>query len=69
MTFVALSYLFNRIAVLRRELVRQRDDGYSTETIAVAALLIALAIAAIGFMADAVINKAKSLDLGGGGTK
>ncbi len=67
MTFVALSYLFDRIGALRRELARQRDDGYSTETIAVAALLITLAITAIGIMAAAVIDKANSLDLGGGG--
>ena len=65
MTFLALSYLFDRIGVLRRELVRQRDDGYSTETIAVAALLIALALTAIGFLAAAVIAKAQSINLNG----
>jgi hypothetical protein len=65
MTFTALSYLIGHIHLLRRELARHRDAGYSTETIAVAALLVVLALTVIGILATAVTNKANSINLDG----
>jgi len=49
-----------RLAWLRR----QGDGGYTTETVVVIALLVALAIAAIAIVAAKVLAKANSLDLG-----
>jgi hypothetical protein len=43
---------------------RQGDGGYTTETVVVIALLVALAIAAVGIIAAKVLAKANSLDLG-----
>ncbi|WP_436776780.1 hypothetical protein [Yinghuangia sp. YIM S09857] len=45
-----------------RELVRD-ERGYSTETVLVTALLVALAIAVIGIIALKVTNKANSIGL------
>jgi hypothetical protein len=49
-----------RLAWLRR----QDDGGYTTETVVVIALLVALAITAVGIIAARVLAKANSLDLG-----
>jgi hypothetical protein len=49
-----------RLAWLRR----QGDAGYTTETVVVIALLVALAIAAIAIIAAKVLAKANSLNLG-----
>jgi hypothetical protein len=49
-----------RLAWLRSH----RDDGYTTETVVVIALLVALAIAAIAIIAAKVLAKANSLNLG-----
>ncbi|MGA2830809.1 MAG: hypothetical protein ABSF03_32390 [Streptosporangiaceae bacterium] len=43
---------------------RHRDDGYTTETVVITALLAALAIAAVALIARAVIAKANGLNLG-----
>ena len=40
------------------------DDGYTTETVVVTALLVALAIAAIAIIVAKVIAKANGLNLG-----
>lgn len=60
---------FLRIAwpALRARLawVRRQDDaGYTTETVVVIALLVTLAIAAVGIIAAKVLAKANSLNLG-----
>jgi hypothetical protein len=52
--------LRGRLAEIRRE----SDAGYTTETVVVIALLVALAIAAIALISAKVIAKAGSLDLG-----
>ncbi|GAA1029188.1 MULTISPECIES: hypothetical protein [Amycolatopsis] len=53
------------IARIRVELERLRHDegGYSTETVVVTALLIALAIAALALLAAAVLKKAGGITL------
>ena len=56
----AAASLRTRLAWLRRH----RDDGYTTETVVVIALLVALAIAAIAIIATKVLAKANSLNLG-----
>jgi hypothetical protein len=43
---------------------RTRDAGYTTETVVVTALLVALAIAAIAIIVAKVIAKANGLNLG-----
>jgi hypothetical protein len=45
--------------------VRTDDAGYSTEAVVVIALLVAMALAAVGIIAAKVIAKANSLNLGG----
>ena len=53
------------IARIRAELERLHHDegGYSTETVVVTALLIALAIAALALLAAAVLKKAGGITL------
>ena len=64
----ALSELLRAAAsVLRARLVaarRTRDAGYTTETVVVTALLVALAIAAVAIIVTKVLAKANGLDLG-----
>jgi hypothetical protein len=43
---------------------RTRDAGYTTETVVVTALLIALAIAAVAIIVAKVLDKANGLSLG-----
>jgi len=57
---VAAGVLRARLAAARRA----RDAGYTTETVVVTALLVALAIAAIAIIVAKVLDKANSLDLG-----
>ena len=54
--------LRTRAAALNRH--RHDDAGYTTETVVVTALLVALAIAAVALIAKAVIAKANGLNLG-----
>ena len=49
-----------RLAAARRT----RDAGYTTETVVVTALLVALAIAAIAIIVAKVLDKANGLNLG-----
>jgi Na+-driven multidrug efflux pump len=56
----AAGVLRGRLAAARRT----RDAGYTTETVVVTALLVALAIAAIGFIVAKVLAKANGLNLG-----
>lgn len=64
MTYLLLTHLFTSMRSVRRRLVRSyRDDGYSTETILVASLLVVLAIAVLAILATAVTNKANDIDL------
>jgi len=49
-----------RLARLRR----LGDDGYTTETVVVIALLVAMAIAVLAIVTAKVIAKANSLNLG-----
>ena len=64
MTYLILAHLADHIRELRRKLAR--DDGYSTETIAVVALLVALALTVIGIITVKVVAKANSINLGSG---
>ena len=56
----AASVLRARLAAARRA----GDAGYTTETVVVTALLVALAIAAIAIIVAKVIAKANGLNLG-----
>lgn len=40
---------------------RRSEAGYTTETVVVTALLVALAVAAVGIITATVLNKAKSI--------
>jgi hypothetical protein len=65
--FPELTVLRHLIGALRAHLsaVRADDAGYSTEAVVVIALLVAMALAAVGVIAAKVIAKANSLNLGG----
>jgi hypothetical protein len=65
MTSLVLAHLVARIRSLHRDLTARRDDGYTTETIAVIAMLVALAIAVLAVVAAKVLAKAQSIDLNG----
>lgn len=58
-----LTVHMHRLRARLRELVRD-ERGYSTETVLVTALLVALAIAVIAIIALKVRNKANSINLG-----
>ncbi|UGQ10521.1 hypothetical protein LO772_27300 [Yinghuangia sp. ASG 101] len=57
-----LTARIHRLRARIRELARD-ERGYSTETVLVTALLVALAIAVIGIIALKVTDKAKSIGL------
>jgi uncharacterized membrane protein len=66
MTYLVLTYLFDTMRTQRQRLTRSfRDDGYSTETILVAALLVVMAITVIGILASKIAAKANSINLDG----
>lgn len=68
MTYLALNHLFTTMRSARQRLVRShRDDGYSTETILVAALLVVMALAVIAILVTKVTAKANSINLGAEG--
>lgn len=58
-----IQMLIARIRVVARRL-REEDDGYTTETIVVTALLVTLALAVLLVLATRVRAKAGSIDLG-----
>ncbi|MDI2127144.1 hypothetical protein [Yinghuangia seranimata] len=58
-----LTATMRRLGARLRELARD-ERGYSTETVLVTALLVALAIAVIAIIALKVTNKANSINLG-----
>jgi hypothetical protein len=63
----ALVFLRAAAVALRGRLTaarRSRDAGYTTETVVVIALLVALALAAIAIITAKVIAKANSINLG-----
>jgi hypothetical protein len=61
----ALSVLFRaHLAAALAELKRGRDAGYTTETVVVIALLVAMALAAVAIITAKVMAKASSLNLG-----
>jgi hypothetical protein len=64
---VILALLFARFEATRHKLAaRSRaDDGYTTETIAVIALLVVLALGVVGAIAVKVKAKADGIDLDG----
>ena len=45
----------------RLQVARRDEAGYSTETVVVTALLVALGVAAVGIITAAVISKAKTI--------
>lgn len=49
---------------IRERLAENREAGYSTETVLVTALLVALAIGAVAVITAKVMGKANSIDLG-----
>lgn len=55
-----IQFLIARIRLLTKRL-RENDDGYTTETIVVTALLVALAIAVLATVAARVRAKANSI--------
>jgi fatty acid desaturase len=57
---LAAAALRTRLAQARRE----PDAGYTTETVVVVALLVAMALAAVAIITAKVIAKANSLNLG-----
>lgn len=57
---VAASALWRRVRALSRD-----QRGYSTEAVVVTALLVALAIAAVGIITAKVISKANAIQTGG----
>jgi hypothetical protein len=61
-----LAWIGAVMGLLRDRLKLLRDDeaGYSTEAVVVIALLVAMALVAIGIIAAKVISKAKSVDTG-----
>jgi hypothetical protein len=64
MTYLVLTYLLDAVRTQRQRLVRSfRDDGYSTETILVSALLVVMAIAVLTILATKIIAKANSINL------
>ncbi|MPZ28592.1 MAG: hypothetical protein GEV12_19875 [Micromonosporaceae bacterium] len=58
-----MHYLATVWAQLRERRARLRDDGYSTEAIAVIATLSVLALTVVGIIAVKVIAKANAVDL------
>ena len=52
------------LAAAITELKRSNDAGYTTETVVVIALLVAMALAAIAIIAAKVLAKANGLNLG-----
>ena len=71
MTTLILAHLYSRITTLHRRLsaapardgAAHPDDGYTTETIAVIALLVVLALSVIGIIAAKVLTKASGISL------
>lgn len=55
----AAGVLLARLSAARAD----RDAGYTTETVVITALLVALAIAAIGIIVSKVLAKANGLSL------
>lgn len=58
-----IAHLRSRLQVLRAE----PEAGYSTEAIVVIALLVAMAITAVGIIATKVISTAHNISTGAGG--
>lgn len=54
-----IDLLRDRLTVLRED-----EAGYSTEAVVVIALLVAMALIAVGIIAAKVISKAKSINTG-----
>lgn len=50
---------------LRLRTLHREQEGYSTEAVVVTALLVALAIVAVGIITAKVISKANSIQTGG----
>lgn len=66
--FFELEVIRTMVRVLRGRLAEARaapDAGYSTETVVITALLVALAIAAVAIIATKVLAKANSITTGG----
>lgn len=57
---LAAATLWRRLRALNRD-----QGGYSTEAVVVTALLVALAIAAVGIITAKVISKANAIQTGG----
>jgi hypothetical protein len=65
--FIELEVIWAMARMLRGRLAEARaqpDSGYSTETVVVTALLVALALAAVGIITAKVLAKANSINLG-----
>jgi hypothetical protein len=64
-TSLILTHLLAAFATLRHGPADHDDDGYSAETVLVTALLVVLAIAALGLIASRVLAKAATINLNG----
>jgi multisubunit Na+/H+ antiporter MnhC subunit len=53
-----------RLSRLRRDRGDQRDAGYTTETLVVTALVVTIAVTALGILSAKVIAKANGISLG-----
>lgn len=53
----------NRLTARLRSLRELGDDGYSTETVIVTALLVIMAIAVVGIISAKVLAKANSIGM------
>ena len=61
---IFLRHLFTTLAARWQALRAESDAGYSTEAVIVTALLVALALAAVGIIVAKVIAKANSITTG-----
>jgi len=61
---VPVARLRARIAESRRRMREEPDAGYSTETVLVTALLVALALVVVAILAAKIIEKANGITLG-----
>lgn len=61
---IILAYLARMLRV-RLAQIHHDEAGYSTEAVIVIALLVAMALAAVGIIAAKVIAKANSISTGG----
>jgi hypothetical protein len=63
---IIIRQLFHTLAVRWQELRADPEAGYTTETVVVTALLVALALTAVGIIVAKVISSANNISTTGG---